>query len=122
MTDTDDQRAGGPGTSSSGLYFSMTFSLQTLRLPAVVSVREEEPDPNRSPEIDRDYEEIEWDLAITNQRNAELRQRNSVKEFFAKVKNIKSVWDEDTREWLTMLPHTMHGEAIPLFESNIDGV
>ena len=102
----------------------MTFSLQTLMLPAVVSVREEEPDPNRSAGIDRDYEdiEIEWDLAITNQRNAELRQRNRVKEFFAKVKNIKSVWDEDAREWLAVLPHTMRGEAIPLFESNIDGV
>ena len=72
----------------------------------------------------RDYEdiEVEWDLAIRNQRNAELRQRNRVKEFFAKVKNIKSVWDKDTREWLAPLPHTMSGEAIPLFESNKDGV
>lgn len=102
----------------------MTFSLQTLTLPAVVSVREEEPDPNRSLETDRDDEdiEIEWDLAITNKRNAELRQQNIVKEFFAKVKNIKSVWDEDAREWLAVLPHTMREEAIPLFESNIDGV
>lgn len=101
----------------------MTSSLQTLTLPALVSVHEEVLDPNR-PEIDRDYEdiEIEWDLAITNQRNAELRQRNGVKEFFAKFKNIKSVWDEYAREWLAMLPHTMCGEAIPLFESNIDGV
>ena len=44
-----------------------------------------------------------------------------MKEFFAKVKNIKSAWDEDAREWLIMLPRTMRGEAIPLFESNIDG-
>ena len=110
MTDTDDKRAGGLGTSSSGLYFLMTSSLQTLTLPALVSMHEDE-------DI-----EIEWDLAITNQRNAELRQRNRVKEFFAKVKNIKSVWDEDAREWLAMLPHTMCGEAIPLFESNVDGV
>jgi hypothetical protein len=97
--------------------------MQTPTLPAVVSAREE-PDPNRPPEIDRDYEdiEIEWDLAITNQRNAELRQRNKVKEFFAKVKNIKSVWDGDAREWLAALPHTMRGEAIPLFESNIGGI
>lgn len=124
MTDTDDQRAGGLGTSSSGLYFSMTFSLQTLTLPTVVSVRKEEPNSNRSPKIDRDYEdiEIEWDLAITNQRNAELRQRNKVKDFFAKVRNITSLWDEDAREWLSMLPHTMREEAIPLFESNINGV
>lgn len=78
-------------------------------------MHEEEPD------IDEEIG-IEWDLAITNQRNAELRQRNRVKEFFAKVKNIKSVWDEDAREWLALLPYTMSGEAIPLFESNIDGV
>lgn len=65
----------------------------------------EELDPNR-PDINEDIG-IEWDLAITNQRNAELRQRNRVKEFFAKVKNIKSVWDEDAREWLAVLPHTM---------------
>lgn len=110
MTDTDDKRAGGLGTSSSGLYFLMTSSLQTLTLPALVSMDEDE-------DI-----EIEWDLAITNQRNAELRQRNRVKEFFAKVKNIKSVWDKDAREWLATLPHTMCGEAIPLFESNVDGV
>lgn len=71
----------------------------------------------------RDYEdiEVEWDLTIKNQRNAELRQRDRVKEFSAKVKSIKSVWDEDTREWLASLPHTMSGEAIPLFESNKDG-
>lgn len=54
MTDTDDKRAGGLGTSSSGLYFLMTSSLQTLTLPALVSVHEEALDPNR-PEIDRDY-------------------------------------------------------------------
>lgn len=120
MTDTDDKRARGPGTSSSGLCFLMTSSLQTLTLPALVSVHEEELDPDR-PDID-DEIGIEWDLAITNQRNAELRQRNRVKEFFAKVKNIKSVWDEDAREWLALLPYTMCEEAIPLFESNIDGV
>ena len=77
MAETDDQRAGVPETSSSGLHFSMTFSLQTLTLPAVISVREES-DPSTSPEIYRDYKdiEIEWDLAITNHRNAELRQQN----------------------------------------------
>lgn len=83
-------------------------------------MHEEELDPTR-PDIDEDIG-IEWDLAITHQRNAELRQRNRVKEFFAKVKNIKSVWDEDAREWLAVLPHTVGQEAIPLFESNIDGV
>lgn len=45
-----------------------------------------------------------------------------MKEFFAKLKNIKSVWEEDARQWLSLLPHTMCGEAIPLFESNIDGI
>lgn len=126
MTDTDGQRAGASGTSSSGLYFLLdtTFGLQTLTLPAVVSIRKEEPDPNRSPAIESDYEDIqfEWDLAITHQRNVGLRQRNKVKQFFAKVKTIKSIWDKDTREWLAALPLTMCGEAIPLFESDIDGV
>lgn len=120
MTEIDDKRAEGPGTSSSVLYSLMTSSLQTLTLPALVSVHHEELDPHR-PEIDSHYEdiEIEWDLAITNQRNAELRQRNRVKGFFAKFKTVKSVWDPDAREWLA---DTMCGEAIPLFESNIDGV
>ncbi|KAN0075068.1 hypothetical protein V8E54_007679 [Elaphomyces granulatus] len=99
------------------------FRPQKLTLPAVLSVREEEPDPNVLPEIDRDYEniEVEWDLAITHRCNADLRRRNKVKKFFDKVKNIKSIWDKDTREWLAGLPRTMRGEAIPLFESNIDG-
>lgn len=123
MTDTDDQNARGPGISSSGLYFSMISSLQILTVPAIVFVHEE-PDPNRSSEIDRDYDhnEIEWDLGFPHQQNAKLRQRKIVQEFFAKVKDIKSVWDKDAREWLRLFPQNMREEAIPLFESNIDGV
>ena len=89
-----------------------------------MSVYEEHPNPNRSPEIDRDYEDIaiEWDLATTHQRNIELKELSSVKEFFERVKKIKSIWDKDTREWLATLPYTMSGEAIPLFESSKDEV
>ena len=61
-------------------------------------------------------------MAIINQHNEELRQQNRVKEFFATVKNIKSVWDKDTREWLCILPYTICGEVILLFESNINRI
>ena len=66
--------------------------------------------------------EVEWDLAVTHNRNEELKQRNSVKQFFAKVSTIESLWDQETGDWLGSLPHHMRREAIPLFESSIDGV
>jgi len=45
-----------------------------------------------------------------------------VKQFFARVRNVKSLWDQKTRDWLGSLPHDMCREAIPLFENKIDGV
>ncbi|KAF7511099.1 hypothetical protein GJ744_005330 [Endocarpon pusillum] len=114
MTNTDEQRALASGTSSS------------------VSNREE-PDPNKSPAMEaitherkvkmlRQRNNVKQCFAITHQRNVELRRRDNVKQFFTKVKTIKSVWDKHTCEWLAALPLTMGGEAIPLFESNIDEV
>ena len=44
-----------------------------------------------------------------------------MRQFFELIKKVKSVWDKDTREWLAVLPHNMREEAIPLFQSNING-
>lgn len=69
------------------------------------------------------YAANEYDLAVEHFRNQELRQRDVVKEFFAKIKTMESsLWDQDTREWLALLPFHIREEAIPLLESNIDGV
>ena len=63
-----------------------------LKLPPLGSAMEENPKPSDPPGLDSDFEEIEceWDLAVTHKRNEELRQRESVKEFFAKIRTIES--------------------------------
>lgn len=60
----------------------------------------------------------EWDLAMRHNRNKKLGQKEKVKEFFAKVKTIKSIWDLATRDWIGFLSLYMRGEAIPLFENS----
>ena len=62
---------------------------------------------------------VEWDLAVTHRRNEELRQRDEVKQFFAKINTIESFWDQESRTWLRSFPYLMRREAIPLFESSI---
>jgi hypothetical protein len=67
---------------------------------------------------DNDDIEVKWDLAMTHVRNEELRERNSVKQFFAKVSTIESLQEQETRDWFASLPHDMRKEVIPLFESS----
>lgn len=93
----------------------------TSSLPA-----ENTHDQDHSSSLDSDSEDIEneWDLAVTHERNEELRKEERVRQFFAKVKTIteKSIWDQDIREWLRSLPFYMRGQAIPLFEDDTEGV
>lgn len=93
-----------------------------LTLLGQVSIHEQ-LNLNTSLDINDNYEDIhaDGDLAITHQRNAELRQQESVKVFFNRVEKINEVWNKEDREWLAMLPHEMCADAIPLFESSIDG-
>lgn len=58
-----------------------TLRRQMLTLASASS--EDSYDPGGSPSLGRDEEdmEVEWDLAVTHNRNEELRQRNSVKQF-----------------------------------------
>lgn len=98
---------------------------QILTLSPLASTSSEDSyDLVCSPGLGRDKEDIEfeWDLAVTHNRNEELRQRTSVKQFFAKISTIESLCDQETRDWLGSLPHHMRREVIPLFESSIDGV
>lgn len=98
---------------------------QMLTLSPLASTSSEDSyDLGCSPGLGRDKEDIEfeWDLAVTHNRNEELRQRTSVKQFFAKISTIESLCDQETRDWLGSLPHHMRREVIPLFESSIDGV
>lgn len=98
---------------------------QMLTLSPVASVGSEDSDGSSdSPSFGRDEANIavDYDLAVTHSRNKELRQRDGVKQFFAKLNTIESLWDQETRKWLGSLPYHMRREAIPLLESNIDGV
>ena len=94
-------------------------------MPPLGSAIEGNPKPSEYPPgLDSDFEdnECEWDLAVTHKRNEELRQRESVKEFFAQIRTIESLWNQETRDWFGLLPHIMGTEAIPLFENSADGV
>jgi hypothetical protein len=94
---------------------------QMLNPPSLAPAAEDGTEPGGSSSFrggEREDVAVDWDLAGTHKRNEELRQRDSVKEVFAKVKNITSLWDQETRDWIGSLPHYMRREAIPLFENS----
>lgn len=105
--------------------FDLMLRRQMLTLSPLASVSSEDSeDLAGSPSFDKSEANIavDCDLAVTHNRNEELRQRDDVKHFFAKINTIESFSDQETREWLGSLPYHMRREAIPLFENNIDGV
>ncbi|GAP89902.1 hypothetical protein SAMD00023353_4400020 [Rosellinia necatrix] len=63
---------------------------------------------------------IEWDIALTHDRNNDLRQKSSVQNFFDLASTIKSCLDPDSTKWLRSLPYKMRNDAIPLFENTSD--
>lgn len=67
---------------------------------------------------DRYFIKDEFDVAKAHCRNADLRQQQNVKDFFDKIKSLKSLWDPETRHWLGSLPDRMREKIIPLFESD----
>lgn len=80
--DADRPSEGHPDTSSAGLWF--WYDAPQTNADTLASASSEDSyDPGGSPSLGRDEEdmEVEWDLAVTHNRNEELRQRNSVKQF-----------------------------------------
>ncbi|KAI1162110.1 hypothetical protein F5B18DRAFT_625302 [Nemania serpens] len=60
----------------------------------------------------------DFDIAINHTSNADLRALDKVQGFFNDIKDLKSLEDLNTFEWLSRLPLDMNDEMIPLFEDD----